>query len=204
MKIGIIGGTKLASTLGNKLLAANQTVVFGVREDFVTKEIEWKILNMYLDKIFNYEKAIEMSDIILICCENEHLPRVSERLAASDLENKIVIDCTNGAYTKEFCPNTILIKKSIGEHKLFKAFNNLGIDYPKSDPMGLVKESYYCGPDSKEKAIVKKIIEWVGFKPVDAGEIENAMLLEAFYHLRKTISFQKAERMDYHFKLISV
>lgn len=204
MKIGILGGTKLASTLGNKLLSANQTVVFGVREDFVTKEIEWKILNMYLDKIFSYETAIEMSDVVLICCENEHLPKVSEALGISDLGNKIIIDCTNGAYTKEFCPNTTLIKRSIGEHKLFKAFNNLGIDYPKSDPMGLVNESYFCGPDSPEKATVKRIIEWVGFKPVDAGEIENAMLLEAFYHLRKTISFQKAERLNYHFKLISV
>ncbi|MCH6200324.1 NAD(P)-binding domain-containing protein [Aquiflexum sp. LQ15W] len=204
MKIGILGGTKLASTLGNKMLAMNQTVVFGVREDFVTKEIEWKILNMYLDKIFSYDTAIEMSDILLICCENEHLPKVCESLAVSELKNKIIIDCTNGAYTAEFSCNTTLIKKSIGDQKLFKAFNNLGIDYPKSDPMGLVKETYFCGPDSAEKLSVKKIIEWVGFRPVDAGEIENAMLLEAFYHLRKTISFQRPEKMDYHFKLIAV
>jgi predicted dinucleotide-binding enzyme len=204
MKIGILGGTKLACALGNKLLSAKQTVVFGVREDFVIKDFEWKIFNMHLDKIFSHKIAIEMSDVVLICCENQHLPKVSEALAISDLDNKIIIDCTNGAYTKELCPNTTLIKRSIGEHKLFKAFNNLGIDYPKSDPMGLVNESYYCGPDSPEKTIVKKIIELIGFKAFDAGEIENAMLLEAFYHLRETISFQKSEKMDCHFKLISV
>jgi predicted dinucleotide-binding enzyme len=204
MKIGILGGTKLSATLGNKLIGSNHTVVFGVREDFVSKDIEWKILNMHLDKVFDFEKAIEMSDVLMICCENEHLPKVCAAMENSNLGNKIIIDCTNGAYTKDYCCNTQLIQKSIGDQKLFKAFNNLGIDYPKSDPMGLVKETYYCGPNSIEKISVKKIIEWVGFKPVDAGDLDNALLLEAFYHLRKTISFQRPEKMDYHFKLITV
>ena len=51
---------------------------------------------------------------------------------------------------------------------------------------------------------VKKLIELIGFKALDAGKIESALLPEAFYHLRREISFTKREQTDFHFKLISV
>lgn len=205
MNLGIIGGTKLACTLGNKYLSTGAKVVFGVRQGFEAKDVEWKILNMYLDKVFGYKEAIDQSDIILICCDNENLVSVCEVLKKIDLTDKILIDCTNSAFNKYFYCNTTFIQESIGdETPIYKAFNNLGLDYPKSDPMGMIKETYYCGEDGLEKCKVKKLIELIGFRAIDAGKTENALLLEAFYHLRKEIACNKREQTDYHFKLISV
>ncbi|MBN3582280.1 NAD(P)-binding domain-containing protein [Algoriphagus aestuarii] len=204
MKLGIIGGTNLSNTLGKKYIEAGLNVVFGVRNDFDTETIEWKQLNRFFDRICPYESAIIQSEIILICCENENLNQVCLALKKVDLEDKIIIDCTNGASNNSYCSNTDLIKNSAPNSLIFKAFNNLGLDYPKSDILGIIKETYYCGDDEIAKIRVKRLIELIGFKAIDAGQINNAYLLEAFYHLSKEITWQNREKSNFHFKLISV
>ncbi|WP_215226459.1 NADPH-dependent F420 reductase [Echinicola shivajiensis] len=204
MTLGIIGGTKLSISLGNKYLSRGLNVVFGVREEFEAKQIEWKILKMQNDKVFGYCEAMEKADVILICCENEYLPLVCQCLSQYDKTDKIVLDCTNGNYNPNFACNTCYIQENSGYDRVLKGFNNLGLDYPKSDPLELVKETYFCGDNESDKFKVKKLIELIGFKAVDAGNLNNAPLLEAFYHLRKQISHQKNENIDYHFKLMSV
>jgi len=205
MNLGIIGGTRLGSTLGNKYISSGAKVVFGVRQDFEAKDIEWKLLNLYRDKVLGYQEAIEQADIILICCDNDNLVNVCETFKKVDLKGKLLIDCTNSAFNKYFYCNTIFIQKRIGGALLiYKAFNNLGLDYPKSDRLGIIKETYYCGEEGADKLRVKKLIELIGFKAIDAGKIESAVLLEAFYHLRREIAFTKRGETDFHFKLISV
>jgi predicted dinucleotide-binding enzyme len=203
MKIGILGGTKLALALGNKYLDSGLKVSFGVREEFEIKEIGWKILNMFLDKVLSIEEAIDKSDIIFICCENEYLTKIIAKLKSVNLEGKILIDCTNSALYKVFDCNTTLIRSEIKEVPIFKAFNNLGLDYPKNDLLGVVKETYFCGENGIEKSKVKRLIELIGYRAIDSGGLDNALLLEAFYHLRKEIMTNKNEQSDYHFKLIS-
>lgn len=204
MTLGIIGGTKLAGTLGNRFIARGVDVVFGVREEFNFKPIEWKILRLQKSKVFGYFEAMAQADIILICCENEYLPRVCECLSHPSCEDKLVIDCTNGTYKPELGCNTMYIEQNSPHRKVVKAFNNLGLDYPHTDPLGLVKETYYCGNEAADKSRVKRLIELIGFKAIDAGKLENAYLLEAFYHLRKEISFLKNGSMECHFGIMSV
>lgn len=203
MKLGILGGTKLAITLGNKYLDSGIDVSFGVRKEFEIREIGWKILNMFLDKVVSIEESIEKSEIILLCCENEHLKNIVDKLKSANLEGKILIDCTNSTEYKDLYCNTALIRTEIKNVPLFKAFNNLGLDYPKSDILGLVKETYFCGENGLDKMKVKRLIELIGYRAIDSGGLENASLLEAFYHLRKEITTHRNESSDYHFKLIS-
>lgn len=205
MKLGILGGTNLSKTLGKKYIDAGLSVVFGVRNDFDTEATEWKVLNRFYDRICPYESAIIQADIILICCENEHLENICNALKSVDLEDKLIIDCTNSCFTNDLVNiNTLKIKKSTPNNLVFKAFNNLGLDYPNSDILGIVKETYFCGDGNVEKIRIKRLIELIGFKAIDAGQMENAILLEAFYHLSKEITWQKKEQSNYHFKLISV
>lgn len=204
MEIGIIGGTRLALYLGETLSSRANVVRYGVRKNFEARGIEWKILHMTPGKINNFQTVISETDLLMICCENSYLSQVSEELGKQDLKGKILIDCTNAEYTKAQECNTCRLNEVAGAASLFKAFNNLGLDYPNSDPMGLVKETYFCGPDIPEKKTVARLIAAIGFKGVDAGGLENARLLESVYHLRKEISLQKKENQDYHFKLIGV
>jgi predicted dinucleotide-binding enzyme len=204
MKIGILGATKLAAALGNKFLSSDTSVIFGVGENFEAKDIEWKILSKHSDKVFGFKEAIRRSDYLLICCDNEHLIHLCECLAESDLDNKTVIDCTNASFGNEYDCNFFLIQHFLGGKNIYKAFNNLGIDYPNSDILGLIKETYFCGEEKPEKLKVKKLIEKSGFRAIDAGSSQSAFLLEAFFHLSKKIAANKKEKTEYHFKLISV
>lgn len=205
MKLGILGGTNLSKTLGKKYLDAGLQVIFGVRTDFNTEATEWKILNRFYDKICPFESAIIQADIILICCENEQLDTVCENLEKVDLSNKLIIDCTNSnVASDQSISNTVKIQNSVSNSLVFKAFNNLGLDYPNSDILGVVKETYFCGNGDLDRIRVKRLIELIGFKAIDAGKVDNAYLLEAFYQLSKEITVQKKESSNYHFKLISV
>ncbi|WP_111669601.1 NADPH-dependent F420 reductase [Algoriphagus litoralis] len=204
MKLGILGGTMLSKTLGKKYLEAGLSVVFGVRSDFDTENIEWKTLNRLYNRICPFESAIIQSEILLICCENAYLPEICEALKRVELDGKLIIDCTNANYDKALASNnTQQIVQAAPKASIFKAFNNLGIDYPNSDVLGIIKETYFCSDSEAEKIRIKRLIELIGFRAIDAGKMDNAPLLEAFYHLTKEIGWNKKEHSNYHFKLIS-
>lgn len=204
MKLGILGGTMLAKSLGKKYLEAGLSVVFGVRSDFDSEAADWKNLNRLHNRICPYESAIIQSEIILICCENQYLHEICEALKNVDVEGKFIIDCTNANYDNLLASNnTQQIVKASPKAFIFKAFNNLGIDYPNSDILGVIKETYFCGDSETEKIRIRRLIELIGFRAIDVGKMDNAPLLEAFYHLSKEISWNKKEPSNYHFKLIS-
>jgi len=204
MKIGILGATKLTTTLGKKFLSSGSQIIYGVRENFEAKDIEWKILNRFPGQVYSFMDAIKKAEIILICCENEQLPEICQSFLDIDLTDKTIIDCTNGRFESNFSCNSFHIQKSLGKKNIYKAFNNLGLDYPNSDVLGLIKETYFCGEEGPEKQKVKKLIEKSGFRAIDAGSSQSAYLLEAFFHLGKEIAINKKEKTEYHFKLITV
>ena len=204
MKIGILGATKLTTTLGRKFLSSDSQVIYGVKENFESNDIEWKILNRFPGQVYSFSDAIKRTEIILICCENDQLPEICNSFLDIDISDKIIIDCTNGRFDSNFSCNSFLIQEFLGHKNIYKAFNNLGLDYPNSDVLGLIKETYFCGEEGPEKQKVKKLIEKSGFKAIDAGSSQSAFLLEAFFHLGKEIAFNKKEKTEYHFKLITV
>lgn len=205
MKIGFLGGTSLAQTLGKKCIEAGLNPVFGVRSDFDVEAPDWKVLNRLYNRICPYESAIIQSEIVLICAENEFLPDIFKAIKNVDTSDKLIVDCTNAHYDKKLAVSTTKhLKKAAPKAFLFKAFNNLGIDYPKSDHLGIIKETYYCGENIPDKIRIKRLIEHIGFKAIDAGQIDNAPLLEAFYQLSKEISWNRKDQSNMHFKLVSI
>lgn len=204
MTLAILGGSNLATALGNKFLARGMDVVFGVREGFNTMQVAWKILKMQNRTLLSFKEAIAQANVIFICCEDDVLPHVCDAINASDITDKLLIDCTNGKSESELGCNTTYIQEKTNHPSVFKAFNNLGLDYPKSDPLELIKETYFCGDDMKSRVTLKRLIELIGFKAIDAGMLKNAKLLEAVYHLRREIAHVKNGQGDFHFKLMSV
>lgn len=181
MKLGILGGTSLANTLGKKYIHAGLTVVFGVRHDFDTENEEWKMLNRLRNRICPYESAIIQAEIILICCENSSLHEICAALENVETNGKLVIDCTQALNDEKLAvSNTRMIKKAAPKAHLFNAFNNLGVDYPLHDRLGKIRETFYCGEDIPDKIRVKRLIELIGFKAIDISHQENERILECF------------------------
>jgi 8-hydroxy-5-deazaflavin:NADPH oxidoreductase len=205
MKIAILGETKLALHLGNTFLNRSMDVVYGVAENFELNDIHWRLSNPYAtERFLSYKEAIEKADILFLCCDNDRYKEVCQLIGASQNPSLCIVDCTNSYYPKGSNYNITMLKKNAGTAKVFKAFNNLGLDYPGNDPLGLIKETYYCGEDVEEKQLLKKLISQAGFNPIDAGDFDSAILLEAFYHLKMKISSLHSERAGFDFKLISL
>ncbi|WP_114751893.1 NAD(P)-binding domain-containing protein [Pleomorphovibrio marinus] len=205
MKVAILGETKLALNLGNKFINRSIDVVYGVSDSFELNDITWRLSNSSsTERFLTYKEAIDIADILFLCCENDCYKDICMLIGTSDSSAKCIVDCTNSSYPKGFNYNMSLLKKHAKNTKVFKGFNNLGLNYPSNDPLGLIKETYYCGEDCEEKLIVKKLIAQAGFNPIDAGDFDSAMLLEAFYHLKIKISSLHTEKAGFDFKLISL
>lgn len=204
MKIGLLGGTSLAKTLGKKLIDAGIQTVFGVRYDFDTQQPDWKALNKMYNRICPYESAIIQSDIILICAEAYSLPEICVALKNTDTDGKLIIDCSTAEqHSKLTLSNTTLIQKSAPKASLFKAFNNLGMDYPQSDIFGKIKETYFCGEETPAKLRVKRLIEMIGFKAIDADKLPQKLHTEEFYQLGRELTWNIQESSFYQLKRAS-
>jgi 8-hydroxy-5-deazaflavin:NADPH oxidoreductase len=204
MNLAILGGTNLATALGNKFIARGINVEFGVRDGFNTRQVAWKILKMQKQNLLSFKEAINKADVIFLCCDNEFLDPICKYLKDTSTHSKMIVDCTNGQWDPDLGCNTTYIINSTNHPRVYKAFNNLGLDYPKSDPLTLVKETYFCGDGIEDRFLLKRLIELIGFKAIDAGKLKNARLLEAVYHLRREIALVRNGEGDLHFTLMSM
>ncbi len=171
MKIGFLGGTSLSNTLGKKYLEAGLEVVFGVSSDFDTEAPEWKLLNRLNHRICPYESAIIQSEILLICAENISLAEILKALSSAETNDKIIIDCTESDITQ--LPNTVLIRSAAPKSHLFRAFNNFGVDFPKAGVFRRLTETKVYGEAIPQKLRVKRLVELIGYKAIDAGVFQN-------------------------------
>ncbi|MDX5339106.1 MAG: NAD(P)-binding domain-containing protein [Cyclobacteriaceae bacterium] len=189
MKLGILGGTSLAKTLGKKYIHAGISVVFGVSPEFDTEEEEWKMLNRLHHRICPYESAIIQGEILFICGDMGSLPEIWIALKNSDTEGKLIIDCTPTNPDKRLeGRSTYLIQKAAPKAIVFSAFNNLGIEYPLNDRLGKIKETQFHGEDVPETIRVRRLIELIGFKATRVDELKNVQNSENYYFLEKKVS----------------
>ncbi|MGY6559656.1 MAG: NADPH-dependent F420 reductase [Nitritalea sp.] len=201
MRIAILGATPLAASLAHKFIKAGLQVKVGVRPDFVPESTTWKLLHMQVGSCLSYSEACKEVDIIFLCTENTQLESVMRSL--QEMDPLAIVDSTNAGYKNCIPCNATHLQERLPQHQFYKAFNNLGIDYPQNDRLGLLNETYFCGPEGPTKERLKRLISCIGFHPIDAGGLEHADLLEAFYHLRSKIAERKQDQEQCHFKLIS-
>lgn len=206
MKLGLLGGTPLSKTLGKDYLHAGLEVVFGVSSDFEAKDEEWKLLNRLHNRICPFESAIIQAEIILICCENSQLPEICLALKNVDTDDKLIVDCTQTGLDKNLAAkNTFAIRKSAPQASLFKAFNNLGIEYDSLLPSyKTIKETQFFSNQEAQKLRVKRLIEFIGFKAIDAGILAEMPVIESNLNISKEISGIKKIKSPTPLKQLSI
>jgi 8-hydroxy-5-deazaflavin:NADPH oxidoreductase len=82
--------------------------------------------------------------------------------------------------------------------KSFSAQGAENLAHPVHD--GVPASNFYCGDDAAAKAVVKQLIEDVGFEAVDAGPLTSARYLEPITML--WISMSRTLGRQFAFKVL--
>jgi predicted dinucleotide-binding enzyme len=181
MKIGIIGSGNIGGTAAKLFAKAGHEVAISNSrgpeslKSFVTS-VDRNI------KANTVEDAIKFGEVILLAIPWR---RRQDLLSVSNLlDGKIVIDAMN-PYSENFevidlgnSTSTEEVLKQIPNSRLIKAFNTIYYEHlrTKGNPNTPIEDRFtifVAGDDSNAKAIVSKLIEDIGFAPVDTGSMRE-------------------------------
>jgi 8-hydroxy-5-deazaflavin:NADPH oxidoreductase len=180
MKIGIIGSGNIGGTAAQLFAdAGHQVAISNSRGPQSLRDFE-KSGGSNI-KAMTIEEAIAFGDVILLA-----IPWIKrmELPSASLLNGKIVIDAMN-PYSKNFevinlepSSSSEEVAKQLKGARIVKAFNTLYYQHlktkgntnsPKEDRAVL----FVAGDDAQAKSIVSKLIDEIGFAPVDTGPLRE-------------------------------
>lgn len=87
--------------------------------------------------------------------------------------------------------------------RVVKAFNTIGFNIMANPVFGNEHAPlFYCGDDATAKHTVARLATDLGFKPVDAGGLKQARLLEPLAILRITLALKQGYGLEFAFALI--
>jgi 8-hydroxy-5-deazaflavin:NADPH oxidoreductase len=126
---------------------------------------------------------VEGAEVVLLSVP---WPAVSSLGKELPLQNKIVIDCVNplkpdfsGLALGTTTSGAEFLQDLAPKAKVVKAFNTVGFNIMKNPTLeGRKVAMAFCGNDKESNLVVKKLIEDVGFEPMESGPLSTARLLE--------------------------
>jgi 8-hydroxy-5-deazaflavin:NADPH oxidoreductase len=178
MKIGIIGSGNIGGTVAQLFAGAgHQVAISNSRGPQSLRDFEKSSYSNI--KAMTIEEAIAFGDVILLA-----IPWIKRQdLPSSGLLNgKIVIDAMN-PYSKNFelinlepSSSSEEVAKQLNGARIVKAFNTMYFQHLKTKGnTKLPKENrivlFIAGDDAQAKSIVSKLIDEIGFMPVDTGSL---------------------------------
>jgi 8-hydroxy-5-deazaflavin:NADPH oxidoreductase len=178
MKIGIIGSGNIGGTVAQLFAGAgHQVAISNSRGPQSLRDFEKSSYSNI--KAMTIEEAIAFGDVILLA-----IPWIKRQdLPSSGLLNgKIVIDAMN-PYSKNFevinlepSSSSEEVAKQLNGARIIKAFNTMYFQHLKTKGnTKLPKENrivlFIAGDDAQAKSIVSKLIDEIGFIPVDTGSL---------------------------------
>lgn len=167
MKIAVIGTGKIGSALATAWNGAGHRVVFGSRRG--SGETDGITTASIAD-------AVAASEIVVFAVPGGALSDVVHSL---DLQDKTVIDCTNGG-DSDSKTAAQMIAEYAPAAGVFKAFNTLGFEnFRTPDFAGERPDHLYIGNDDNRRSIVEGLIDDVGLSPVYVGGLDAQAVLDA-------------------------
>ncbi len=190
MKIAIIGAGNIGRTLGKKWAAAEHEVVFGSRTPDSSKMQAILAETGGRVAAAGISQAITFGEVVLLATP---WAAVHEVVAAhgSALDGKIVIDATNN-FGAPVINNLATIHAGAPWAKVFRAFNSLGWEiFANPHAGGLQADMFYCGNEGEERALVERLIEDIGLRPIWVGELDRLPLVDNLGALWVTLALRQ-------------
>jgi NADPH-dependent F420 reductase len=183
-KIAIIGAGNVGGGLGVRLSRSGFSVKFGVRAGADIKAL--------LDECGanassgSAAEAAAWGDVVFLTVPGNVVLDVARDLA-SRLAGKVVVDCNNALVWKDGPvwtppPEGSLaqaIAKVAPAARVVKGWNTFGAEFHK-DPSfaGTAAQVFLAGDDAEAKKLLTDVATKGGYRPVDAGPLRNAPVLE--------------------------
>jgi predicted dinucleotide-binding enzyme len=206
MRIGIIGAGSVGGALGRGWARAGHEVTFGVRDASEPKVK--KLVEETGAKAASVADAASGAEVVVLATPWGATQDAVK--SAGDLAGRVVFDCTN-----PLAPNlsglTHGFDTSAAEQvaswapgaRVVKIFNTTGADnMANPDYNGVPATMFYCGDDADAKATAARLASDLGFDPVDAGNLEQARLLEPLALLWIRLAYAQGMGRDIAFKLM--
>jgi 8-hydroxy-5-deazaflavin:NADPH oxidoreductase len=179
MKIGIIGSGNIGTTLAHLFAKAGHQVEISNSRGPASLEVLCMSIGSNNVSAATPGEAVEFAEVILLA-----IPwRKRHELPQSDLFNgKIVIDAMN-PYSENFevidlgnSTSSEEVQKQLSNARLVKAFNTMYYEMLRT--AGRSSEDgrlvlFMAGDDQDAKRVVSRLIEEIGFTPVDTGSLRD-------------------------------
>jgi NADPH-dependent F420 reductase len=202
-KIAIVGPGNVGSALGGRLESSGFAVVYGVREGSDAKSAG-KAARA------SVKEAASGADVIFLAVPGQVALEAAKGLGPC--EGKIVVDCNNairwdgGPVWNPPAEGSLAqaIQKALPGARVVKAFNQFGAEYHADPKVGDTNaDVFLAGDDAEAKAIVSSVAEAAGFRPIDAGPLRNASVLENLAVLWIHLAMVGGQGRDIVFKMLS-
>ena len=181
MKIAIIGSGNVGKALASSARRAGHDVTMTSRHKDkaanAAKEVDAKPVD-------SNTEAVRNADLVILAVPATAMDEVVADLD-KQLDGKVVVDVSNRVEAQN--PAKVLDGSSMSEHiqslvpraHVVKAFNTAFASRqanPKVD--GMVVDAYVAGDDEQAKKQVLDFAKSIGFRPIDAGPLVMARVLE--------------------------
>ncbi|HEX2910618.1 MAG TPA: NAD(P)-binding domain-containing protein [Chloroflexia bacterium] len=179
MKIGIIGSGMIGGTAAKLFVkAGNEVAISNSRGPQTLKELVTPLGPAA--RATTVEEAIAFGDVILVAIPLKDY----SSLPAEALKGKIVVDAMNyypqrdGQLNFGNHSSSGFLAQHLPGASVVKAFNTmwyktLGEEGKPGEPLENRLVLFVAGDDPEAKAIVSKLIEDIGFAPVDTGSLDE-------------------------------
>jgi hypothetical protein len=195
MHIGIIGCGNMGGGLGRIWAMKGHTVMFSYSRS--TEKLSATASSVPNASAGTPAEAAAGSDVILLAVRWRDVPDAIGQ--AGTLNGRIVIDCTNplkpdmsGLALGHTTSAAEEIARMAPGAKVVKAFNTAFAQVYQEDNrlFGSRRATmFYCGDDAESKIKTAKLINDVGFEPVDCGPLTAARYLEPLAMLMITLGY---------------
>jgi hypothetical protein len=180
MRIAIIGTGKMATGLGKGWAKAGHHILFGSRNPATKQDVAREAGPV--SRVVTHEEAMQGAEVIVLTMPYRDVEPFA-CLHAARLRGRVVIDVTNPFDTtpEDRLSGAEVTAKTIGNAaKVVAAFktNYASILSQPVDASGVQRDVFYCGDDSDAKETVRRLIETIGFRPVDCGPLKAARALD--------------------------
>ena len=204
MKIGIIGSGNIGGNLGKHWSKVGHEVMFSSRHP---EELQ-SMADEVGAKTGTTEEAAAFGEVILLAIPFGKVPDLAQQIGS--LNDKILIDAGNpypqrdGEVAQKVIDDksqtaTGYVASLFPEAKTVKAFNSIFYKVfaekafrSGDDRIGV----QICSDDEQAKAIVKQLIEEIGFAPQDLGDMSQGVLFEPGAPLyNQNLKIDEAEKL---------